>query len=131
MSKVRNDDATNLTYLDSSDVVDDSSLKDELKKFWEIESSPSDEINDLVQDNFNETIYFNGLRYVIRLAFRSDVELVPDNYEISLRRLPHLLKKLKNDPDLYQEYRHILDSYEKEGIIEKVSNPGIVGKTST
>ena len=70
------------------------------------------------------------MRYVICLPFRSDVELVPDNYEISLRRLPHLLKKLKNDPDLYQEYRRILDSYEKEGIIEKVSNPGIVGKTS-
>ena len=107
MSKVRNDAVTNLSYLDSSDVVDDSSLKDELKKFWEIESFHSDEINDLVQDNFNETIYFNGLRYVIRLPFRSDVELVPDNYEISLRRLPHLVKKLKNDPDLYQEYRHI------------------------
>ena len=120
VSKVRNDAVTNLSYLDSSDVVDDSSLKDELKKFSEIESFPSGEINDLVQDNFNETIYFNGLRYVICLPFRSDVELVPDNYEISLRCLPHLLKKLKNDPDLYQEYRRILDSYEKEGIIESV-----------
>ena len=118
---------TNLIYADVMDVSEEKSvLKSELMKFWEVETF-SDDVNDIVYEHFNDSIYFNGVRYVTSLPFKPDVTFVPDNYQISHKRLLGLLKKLGKNSTLKEEYQNIIDSYEKDNIIEKVFDPGVPG----
>ena len=101
---------------------EESELKCELKKFWEVESVSED-----INEKFNENVYFNGKRYVSSLPFKPDITFVPDNYNISYKRLMGLLVKLEKDPKLKVEYMNIFSSYEKDGIIERVYDNGVPG----
>ena len=96
-------------------------------RFWSIDEMPGEE-NDRVLGEFNKNIQFNGCRYVISLPFKPNIDFVPDNYSICLKRLSSLIKKLDINPDLKEEYQNILQSYETEDIIERVSDSGIPGR---
>ena len=64
------------------DLYEEEDLKGVLMKFWEVDTLSGD-LNDIVQEQFDENIYFNGVRYVISLPFKIDVKFVPDNHQIS------------------------------------------------
>ena len=64
------------------------------------------DINDIIHEEFNNNILFNGSRYVTTLPFKSKFDFVPDNYQISYKRLLSLLRKMKRNPELKKEYRN-------------------------
>ena len=129
MPSKSNEVITNLIYTEEVDDVEEEifGLKEELRKFWEVETINGD-INDIIHEEFNNNIYFNGSRYVASLPFKSKTDFVPDNYAISYKRLLCLLTKLKKNPELKEEYQNIINAYEKDGIIERVSDSGVPGK---
>ena len=59
---------TNLIVVEDDLLEDKLDLKSELTKFWQVETLHGD-INDIVHENFNENINFNGERYVTSLPF--------------------------------------------------------------
>ena len=40
----------------------------------------------------------------MKLPFKDDAPLLPDNYQNSLNRLKGVIKRLKGDPELFREY---------------------------
>ena len=92
-------------------------LREELRKFWEVESTRSEESS--VIDDFQNHIFHDGSRYVTKLPFKPDHDRLPDNYLASERRLRSNIKKLSSN-EIYEEYHEIIKNYERDGIIEKV-----------
>ncbi|XP_057292161.1 uncharacterized protein LOC130614736 [Hydractinia symbiolongicarpus] len=95
-------------------------LRDELNKFWQIESIGDGE-NENVLSSFKQTLEFNGERYVTELPFRPDHDKLSDNFAVLKQRLDSLVnKRLRNEPDLAVQYNDIFADYESKQIIEKV-----------
>ncbi|XP_057297885.1 uncharacterized protein LOC130628870 [Hydractinia symbiolongicarpus] len=95
-------------------------LRDELNKFWQIESIGDGE-NENVLSSFKQTLEFNGERYVTELPFRPDHDKLSDNFAVSKQRLDSLVnKRLRNEPDLAVQYNDVFADYESKQIIEKV-----------
>jgi hypothetical protein len=61
----------------------------------------------------------NGTRYVVKLPFKPDHELLPDNYNVCERRLKSLTSRLASK-GIYKDYNSIFKNYEEDGIIERV-----------
>ena len=99
----------------------DDKLRDELNKFWNVESI-GEERGDCVIHEFERDIVHNGTRYVTKLPFRPDHDILPDNFLASKGRLNSLQKRLKtaDNKNLLHEYDNIFQDYEKSGIIERV-----------
>ena len=95
----------------------DDPLRNDLKRFWEIESMSSTQ--DCVVHQFEKDIRFNGERYVTKLPFRPDHSSLPSNIEISKARLRSLRHRLVRD-SLMSEYDKVFKTYEEERIIERV-----------
>ena len=94
-------------------------LRNELKRFWEIENVNSYSSQDCVVHQFEKDIRYNGERYVTKLPFRPGHSSLPSNLETAKARLSSLRRRLEKD-SLMSEYNEVFRSYEKEGIIEKV-----------
>ena len=62
------------------------------------------------------------------LLWKAKSPELPTNKLGSLRRLENLLKRLKKDPELFQQYDQIIRDQLKEGIIEEVSEGESTGK---
>ena len=77
-------------------------LEGELKKFWDLESlgikPPS------VYEEFLEKLTYNGDHYEVHLPWKATHPPLPDNYELSERRLRSLLNRLRKEPDVMKEY---------------------------
>jgi len=105
------------------DVSEIDDLKDELRRFWELENineSESDVVN-----SFQRDISFNGDRYVVKLPFKPDHDLIPDNFVVCSKRLKSLKKKLEKT-EMIADYEKIFKEYERDKIIEKVPDDEIV-----
>ena len=127
----RNCDESNSNYVGThvmklaTDVVDENVVLNEtLSKFWDVENI--DELNeDDVMSRFEKDIVFNGKRYVTKLPFKEENEVIPDNYSLCVRRLDSLQKRLRTKPELFKEYDEIFQQYKKDGIIEQVEDDEI------
>ena len=64
-------------------------------------------------------------RYEVHLPWKDNQVTIPDNYQLSLRRLESLLKRLRQDLKTPKEYDNIIQEQIARGIIERVD------KTST
>ena len=54
------------------------------------------------------------------IEFKSDDDVIPDNFSISERRLNSLQRKFDKDPSLFENYCSIFEDYKSQGIIEEV-----------
>ena len=68
-------------------------LRKQLQNFWDVETIASPDENIICK--FENDIKHNGVRYVTKLPFKPDHDLLPDNYEICKNRLINLKKLLK------------------------------------
>ena len=73
-------------------------------------------------ETFKESITFRNHRYEVRLPWKEDHDLLPDNYTLSLCRLQSLLRRLRLKPEQLKEYDHVIKDQLARGIIERVDS---------
>ena len=66
-------------------------------------------------------------RYEVKLPFKENQAMIEDNYNLSVKRLDNLKRRLDKKPKLLQEYNEIIQSQIKADIVDKVESPGEVG----
>ena len=93
-------------------------LNDTLKSFWELESLGIQGPEKTVHDEFVERVTFKDGRYQVSLPWKEFHKPLPSNYQLSLNRLWGLLRRLKQNPLILQEYDRIIKEQLKTGIIE-------------
>ena len=66
----------------------------------------------------------------MELPWKESHPVLPDNYQLSEKRLKHLLTRLRKDPEILQEYDNVIKEQLKEGMVEVVDeqHPGEIGK---
>ena len=103
--------------------ITNKELDSTLRSFWELESlgiqSPN---HDPVSDQFTNTIQMKGGRYEVSLPWREYHDPLPDNYDLSHKRLYGLLRRLKQNPAILHEYDAIIQDQLKRGIVEVVED---------
>ena len=113
---------THVLKVSESSLADDS-IKETLTKFWSLESMgihPDDENS--VHESFLANIRFDGTRYEVKLAFKEVHPVLPDNFRNSVARLGSLLRRLKRDPEVLQEYNAVFMEQSAKGMIEDVTD---------
>ena len=109
----------------------EQNLSDQISKFWSLESIGIH----LEEENsgyrqFEEEIRFTDGRYEVKLPWKREHPVLPDNYSLSKKRLQGFLTKLKQNRELFKEYDSIIKSQEDMGIIERVNDEECtVGRT--
>uniref|UniRef100_A0A1X7VE19 Uncharacterized protein n=1 Tax=Amphimedon queenslandica TaxID=400682 RepID=A0A1X7VE19_AMPQE len=98
-------------------------LNEQLKKFWELESLGITKEEKSLYDQF---VSFIGESYHVTLPWRDTFRLLPDNYQLSLRRLNGLLRGLRQQPALFEQYSRVITEQIAKGIAEVVGNPNMV-----
>ena len=92
-------------------------FKAETCRFWEIENvNPFDEC---VINQFEKDIVSNRERYITRLPFKEDRDLLPDNFETCEAVSINLKRKLV-DQNYLKEYNKIFKDYESKKVLERV-----------
>jgi hypothetical protein len=84
--------------------------------------------SDSVVDQFENDIIHDGTRYITKLPFKHDHEVLHDNYKVCEGRLKLLKNKLVASKILH-EYNQIFSEYEENGIIERVSSAEVARET--
>ena len=109
--------------------ITNESLDGSLQRLWDLESLGVRPRS--VYEEFEERITFENDRYKVHLPWKLPHPILPDNYELSMKRLSNLLKRLNQDPEVLKEYDSVIKEQLKNGIIEVVEKPadGEVGKT--
>ena len=98
----------------------DRELDCKLKMFWDLESLGilKDEVT--VYDEFKSTIRFNGKRYKVSFPWKESHAPLHDNYNLSLKRLIGLIKRLRHNPEILRQYDAVIREQIRGGIIEPV-----------
>ena len=112
-------------------VVNSDPLSSELNKFWDYETLGIREQENSLYDNFVEDIKLVDGRYEVRLPFKEDHDLLPDNFSHSKSRLNSLLRRQGSQPDVLTQYDGVIQDQLSKGIIEPVtaeSSPSPIGK---
>ena len=100
-------------------VSEERCLDRELHSFWKLESLGIIEDESLVQ---TQHVKFQNGKYVVSLPWKDPSLTLPDNYNLSLRRLTGLFKRLKGSPDLLKGYDDIIKEQLAMGIIVPVDD---------
>ena len=111
--------------LKTSAIVQDATneINNELKQFWEFENlgmkndTAALEVDELMKNK----IKFDGERYQITLPVKHQQTEIPDNYILAKKRLNCLLNRLKQKPELFEQYRNVIDEQIASGVVEQVS----------
>ncbi len=90
-------------------------LEEVLHTFWNLESWGIWESEDSVLDGFTQSIQFKG---EVTLPWKDPHPPLPDNYELSRKRLGGLLRRLKQEPEIMHEYNSIIQDQLQGGIVE-------------
>ena len=100
-----------------------------MRRFWDLESLGIRPRS--VYEEFQERITFENNKYEVDLPWKVPHPPLPDNYDLSVKRLSNLLKCLHQDPEVFREYDSVIREQLRKGIVEVVEKPGEgeVGKT--
>ena len=103
-------------------VQNTTSLEDRLNSFWELESFGVSGADLSIHDKFKDSVNFVDGRYEVKLPWREMHPTLPNNYSLCLKRLRGLLKRLRHNPGILQEYHSTIQDQLKRGIVEPVIN---------
>ena len=95
-------------------------LEHQLARFWELESLGIAPQEKTVYDRFEDTIQFMGGRYEVKMPWKEQHPLLPDNYGLARNRFNQLLLKLSKDRQLLLEYDELIKNQLKSGVVELV-----------
>ena len=102
--------------------VEEHRLEEQVSRFWDLESIGIDQQREnSVYQQFQEEIEFKDGRYEVKLPWKQEHPLLPDNYSLCQKRLQGLARKLHTNEDFMKEYDAIIKGQEELGIIEKVA----------
>ena len=83
--------------------VEQSTLDDQLRSFWELEALGIQEEESTLFDDFASSVKFENGRYKVALPWREFHDPLPDNHQLSVNRLQGLLQRLKQEPAILEE----------------------------
>ena len=108
--------------------VTNETLDGNLKTFWELESLGIEPRT--LYEEFEEQITFRDNRYTVHLSWKRPYPSLPNNYDLSMKRLENLLKRLRQGPDILREHDTVIKEQLQRGIVQIVEKPceGEVGK---
>ena len=96
----------------------DTQLDQCLQSFWDLETSGIRSTEKTVYDEFSESITFCEGRYQVSLPWKQQHKPLPENYQLCVRRLDSLLKRLRQTPDVMQQYDSTIREQIEAGIVE-------------
>ena len=111
--------ATHVLKVEST-VIQQDSLTSELRRFWDYESLGIQDQSLSLYDKFVAEVEFVEGRYQVRLPFKEDHELLPDNFVLCKSRLASLMKRLNLKTEISRHYNDVIQEQLKQGIIEPV-----------
>ena len=111
---------THTLHIECIPLQNEQTLDERLKSFWELESFGITQPDHTVLDDFQEHIHFVDGRYQVSLPWKDPCPLLPDNYQLSVRRLRGLLRRLQTDKNILTEYDAIIKNQIQQGIVEVV-----------
>ena len=95
-------------------------LKQELARFWQLDSVGILPGEGSVYEQFLENICMKDGRYQVQLPWKETHPLLLDNYSICVNRLQSLLLHLRKDDNLLHNYNQIIRKQLDLGSIEHV-----------
>ncbi|KAL5472994.1 hypothetical protein EMCRGX_G027441 [Ephydatia muelleri] len=113
-----------------TDQLDLASLDKKLQAFWDLDTMGI-RGEDCIYSRFTKNISLQDGRYCVHLPWKEPHPLLPDNYELSKDRLFNLLRRLRQSPDILNQYDAVIQDQIKCGIVEVVEaqDSGIVRRT--
>ena len=108
--------------IDAQPSVEDT-LEESLHSFWSLESLGIKVPEQSLIEEFGETIQLKNGRYEVSLPWKEQHDVLPDNYLLSLNRLQGLVRRLRQEPDILQQYDAIIQDQIQRGIVEAVEDP--------
>ena len=109
--------ATHVLEIESGDI---SHVQDDLQKFWDLETLGIRDTETSVHDKFSNEIRFTGERYQVKLPFKDNHPMLSDNYTNASRRLATVIKKLKTQPEILEQYDQVIKEQLESGVVEEV-----------
>ena len=101
-------------------------LERQLRAFWDLESLGILDQESSLYEQFKRNIVFKDGRYEVPLPWRSSFANISLNYQLCLKRLRSLLRRLQREPRLLRDYDDIIQGQLRNGIIEPVVDPEAV-----
>lgn len=101
--------------------LDAEKLDSQLRVIWELESLSISGNESPVYEQFGNDIFKNG-RYEVLLPWNDAHSTIPDNYQLCLRRLEGLLRRLRPSPETQEEYNSIIQDQVRSGIMQVIGN---------
>ena len=120
---------SNATLVSSNHVMrvscenNEDQILNNLNMFWNLDNIGIKHNEQSVYENFESVIKFENQRYVVKLPVKENHPLLPDNYNVSLKRLDKLKMRLDKTENLLRSYDDIFQEQIKLGIIEEVTSP--------
>ena len=93
-----------------------------LTQFGELESLEITQNEPSVHEAFKKSIQFKNGRYKVSLPWCRNQSQLPTNFELARKRLQGLLKRLRQHPEVQQEYHVVIQEQLRLGIVEKCSD---------
>ena len=93
-------------------------LDEVLHSFWNLESLGIKGTEEAVLDEFIQTIQFKEGCYEVTLLWKDPHPPLPDNFELSRKRLTGLLRRLQENPAVMHEYDATIQNQLRQGIVE-------------
>ncbi|UYV67559.1 hypothetical protein LAZ67_5001210 [Cordylochernes scorpioides] len=94
--------------------------EDLIKRFWELESIPSEEIptkeeKDCESHYLKNVVRDESGRYIVRLPFKESAEKLGQSKSIAIRRFLNLKKRLEQNENIYVQYKQFMNEYIRLG----------------
>lgn len=96
-------------------------LDEQLQSFWDLESLGIQEVENTIYNDFASSITFNQGRYRVALPWKEFHDSLPDHYQLSVKRIHGLLRRLRQEPALLKQYDRTIKEQLEKGIIETVN----------
>ena len=111
---------THLLRVDSQP-FESEQLVEQLRSFLELESLGIHEEERTLYDEFSDSVTFQEGRYTVLLPWKEFHKPLTDNYQLCVKRLNGLLKRLRSNPEILKQYDATIREQLKNEIIEPVS----------
>ncbi len=95
-------------------------MSKQLKAFWDLESLRIVHTEQTLFDDFLDSVTLHNGMYQMCFPWKDMHKLLPDNYQLCLKKLKELLHKLSKTPNIHKPYNDVIQEQIRTGVIEPV-----------